>query len=88
MRTFSLYTLRDSPLPSKANFPNEVIRELQECFNNVLSLYEELNENSIQHYSMRIMSTQLLHYLSSSGVRAKDMLATIRKFRADKCEQL
>ena len=88
MRNFSLYKLRDSPLPSKANPSNEVIRELQECFKDVLSLCDELNDDSIELYSMRIMATQLLHYLSSGGVRAKDMLAVMRKFRAGKWEQL
>ena len=73
MRDFSLYKLCDSPLPSKANPSNEVIRELQECFKDVLSLCDELNDDSIELYSMRIMATQLLHYLSSGGVRAKDM---------------
>ena len=34
------------------------------------------------------MAIQLLHYLSSGGVRAKDMLAATRKFRAGKWEQL
>ena len=88
MRNFSLYKLRDSPLPSKANPSNEVIRELQECFKDVLSLCDELNDDSIELYSMRIMATQLLHYLSSGGVRAKDMLAAMRKFRVEKWEQL
>ena len=88
MRNFSLYKLRNSPLPSKANPSNEVIHELQECFKEVLSLCDELNDDSIELYSMRIMATQLLHYLSSSGVRAKDMLAATRKFRAGKWEQL
>ena len=45
MRNFSLYKLRDSPLPSKANPSNEVIRELQECFKDVLSLCDELNDD-------------------------------------------
>ena len=88
MRNFSLYKLRDSPLPSKANPSNEVIRELQECFKDVLSLCDELNDDFIELYSMRIMATQLLHYLSSGEVRAKDMLAAMRKFRAGKWEQL
>ena len=34
------------------------------------------------------MATQLLHYLCSGGVRAQDMLAAMRKFRAGKWEQL
>ena len=88
MRNFSLYQLRDSPLPSKANPCNEVIRELHEYFKDVLSLCDELEDDSLELYSMRIMATQLLHFLSSSGVRAKDMLAAMRKFRAGKWEEL
>ena len=67
MRNFALYTLRDSPLPSKAKFSNEVLHELHECFEDVLSLCDELQKASMELYSMRIIATQLLHYLSSGG---------------------
>ena len=87
---FSLYTLRGSPLPSKeaANPSNEVIREHQVWFTDALSLSDELRDGSIELYSMHFMATQLLHYLSSSGVRAKDMLEALRKCRVGKWEQL
>ena len=88
MKDFSLYELRDRPLPSKANLSGEVLRELTECFKDILLLCEELAPNSIEQLSIQIMATQLLHYLSANGVRAKDMLGAMRKFRDGKWETL
>ena len=62
MRNFSLYTLRDYPLPSKANFSKEVLHKRQESCRDLPSLCDKLDEASIELYSMRIIATQLLHY--------------------------
>lgn len=67
LKDFSLFEFFDRPLLSKANLSVEVLRELTECFKDIVLLCDELAATSIEQCSIRMMATQLLHYLSCTG---------------------
>ena len=88
MRTFSLFELRDHPLPTQGDHSPEVMNGIKECMHDVLKLCDDLAPDSVEQLSMRTVAETLLHLLCAQGPRQTDMLDSISKFRNGNWEKL
>ena len=73
-KDFTLFEVRDHPLPSKAVLSYQPERDLMECMKEVQPLCNALDRRSLEEPSIRNLANPVLRLISGQSMRESHML--------------